>query len=212
MPRRIRSVKGLVAGVAVAAVAAAIVIDTPFLTPEEAQAINPPQFSAEGFAQDAFPEVTEAVSADATDLAEVVQAYTGDPEAAGKEFGTALGGGKFVFPVSATGTVSEADANFLRISVPGVPPEAAVRVAVGSGISGTAIRDVTGKYTFSEFPGQTEYQSAANAFKGLVQSEVVADVDPAATVGKEITVEGVWPTGGPPNSYVITPTSIEVAS
>jgi predicted lipoprotein len=207
-----RSVKRVAVGVAVAALIAAMVIDTPFLTPEEAEAVNPPPFSAEAYAEESFPEIAEAVSTEATDITVLAPLITSDAEAAGREYGTDIGSGKYAYAMAANGTVAEADESFLILDVPDLPDEVTVRVALGSGISGSAIRDVTGEISFSDFPGQTEYQSVANAYEAIVARDVVADVDAASLVDQEITVVGVWATGGPPNSYVITPTSFEVSS
>jgi predicted lipoprotein len=207
-----RTVKRLALGVAVVALVAAVIIDTPFLTPEEAEAINPPPFSAEAYAEESFPEIADAVSTEATDISVLAPMITSDAEAAGREYGTDIGSGKYAYAIIATGTVTEADANFLLLDVPDLPEEVTVRVALGSGVSGSAIRDVTGEISFSDFPGQTEYQSVANAYKTIVAREVVAGIDPASLVDQEISVDGVWSTGGPPDSYVITPVAIEVSS
>lgn len=206
-----RVVKHLVAVALGLVIVVAMVTDTKFLTPEEAAALNPAPFTAEAYATKNFPKIVTALTEKATDITELAKAVDADPAAAGKKYGTDVGSGKFAYPVKATGTVKEVDADFMLLEVRGLPPKDQVRVPLGAAVSGTPVRDATGTITFSDFVGQTDFQSVANAFKLKVQSEVIASIDPPSLKGKQITVIGAWSSGGPPNSYIIQPVSIEAA-
>lgn len=192
--------------------AVAMVFDTTFLSPDEATAINPPVFKAEVYAAQEFPKIATAIASKATDVKVLAPAIDADPAAAGKQFGTEVGAGTVSYPLKATGTVSEVDANFILLMVPGMDPKDKVRIPLGAALSGTPIRDATGTITFGDFEGQSDFQSVANQFKLRMQTEVLAKIDVPSLKGKQITVIGAWNTGGPPNSYIIQPVSLVVAS
>lgn len=197
---------------AVAVLLVAIVVSTRFLTPEEVAALNPPPFSARQFASEAFPKVSKEIAESATDITVLAPAIADDPAAAGQEYGQNLGSGAFAFPVRATGSATEVDANFVLLEVRGLPNGTEVRIPLGAAVSGTPVRDATGTITFGDFTDQTAFQSVANEFKLKIESEVLGSIDPASLRGQQVTVVGAWSTGGPPNSYIIQPVSIEVAS
>jgi predicted lipoprotein len=189
----------------------AMFLDTKFLSPEAAAKLNPAAFSAESYAKKEFPKVAESIKAKATDIAVLAPAVTKDLAAAGKQYGNDLGSNAFAFPVKATGTADEVDANFVLLAVPGVPADTKVRIPIGAAVSGTPVRDATGEIKFGDFTGQTDFQSVANQFKLRIQADVLSKVDPPSMKGKTVTVYGAWATGGPPKSFIIQPVSIEVA-
>lgn len=199
-------------GVAAAGAAAlvAMVLDTTFVSPDEAAAARPAVFSAEEFVDESFPDVVTSLTQMATDITELAPAVAADPAAAGKEYGTDVGSGKFAYAVTATGTVTEVDADFAVLQVPGLPPEVTVRIPLGAAVSGTPVRDAPGTITFSDFVGQTDFQSVANQLKIKIQSDVLSTIEPTSLAGQEVTVVGAWATGGPPSSFIIQPVSIEV--
>ncbi len=211
--RRIRTrARSIVTIAAVILLALLMVVNTRFLSRDEAAAVNPTEFDAAAFAADELPGITEYVQENANEISVIVTAVAADPVAAGTQFGNAAGTDKYAIPVTATGTVSTSDANFLTISVPGLPAEVTVRVPVAQAFNGTALRDVTGELSFADFPGQTDYQQVANDLKTLAIGTVFADVDVAALPGTTITVVGVYVTdSGPAGSFLVTPVSIEGA-
>jgi predicted lipoprotein len=200
-----------VALVALVALVGAMAFSTKWLTPEEAAALNPPPFVAADFVEEEFPKITETLTANATDITVLAPAVEEDLAAAGEEYGQNLGSGAYAFPVTATGTASEVDANFVLLKVPGLAPKYEVRVPLGAAVSGTPVRDATGDIRFGDFVDQTAFQSVANEMKVKIQEDVLSSVDPAGLKGKELTVVGAWATGGPPNSFIIQPVTIEVA-
>jgi predicted lipoprotein len=200
-----RLARKLVWPIVFAIVAVAMIANTKVLTFDEAAAVNPAAFDAAVYASDEYPGVVDTVTADAVDLAEVAA----DPTAAGEAFGNAAGTDKFAIPVTATGVVTAVDANFITLAVDGLPEGSDVRVAIGQGINGTALRDVTGTVRFADFANQTDYQQVANEFKILTTTEVVADVDTAALNGQTVTVVGIVVTNsGPDGTFIVTPVSI----
>jgi len=203
--------KNLVASAAVLALIVAMVLSTKFLSPQEAAALNPPEFNAKTYADENFPKVVRVLTDKATDITVLAPAVNEDPAAAGKQYGTDTGSGRFAFAVKATGTVAEADADFILLQVPGLPTKDEVRIPLGAAVSGTPVRDAPGTITFSDFVGQTDFQSVANQLKAKLQSEVTSKLDPKSVKGKTLTVVGAWSSGGPPRSYIIQPVSVTIA-
>ncbi len=204
-------VKRLVLIAALVVLVLAMVLNTKFLTPSEATALKPAAFNAKTYVQKSFPKVTETLTSKATDVVVLIPAITKDEAAAGKQYGVDVGSGKFAFPVKATGTVTEVDPNFMTMAVPGVPAGKSVRVPVGSAVTGTPVRDATGDMTFSDFSGQTDFQSVANELKVRIRSDVIAKANPSTLKGKKVTVVGAHSSGGPRTSFIIQPVSIEVS-
>lgn len=189
-----------------------VVFDTKYLTADEVRKLNPPPFNAETFSKKEFPKVVARVKADATDVTELAPAVEKDLPAAGKEFGQDLGSGNYSFAIKATGTATQVDANFVLLKVPGVPSGTEVRIPLKTALNGTPVRDATGTITYGRFADQTDFQSVANQFKLRMQQDVLGKLDTKSLKGKKVTVEGGWNTGGPPKSFIIQPTAIEVGS
>lgn len=188
----------------------AMVLNTKFLTPGEASALNPAAFNAKTYVATNFDKIKDTLATKGTDIAQVAAAVDKDLAAAGAQFGVDVGSGKFAFPVKAAGTVAAVDANFMEITVPGVPEGDTIRIPLGAAVSGTPIRDATGDMTFSDFSGQTDFQSVANELKVKVRADVLGKLDTASLKGKQVTVIGAYSSGGPANSFIIQPVSIEV--
>jgi predicted lipoprotein len=197
---------------AVLVLLAIVVLDTKVVSPEEFAKLNPPPFNVQTWAKKQFPVVAAKVSSDATDVTELAPAIDKDLAAAGKQYGHDLGSGQYSFAVKATGTAKKVDADFVLLDVKGVPGGTEVRIPLGAALNGTPVRDCTGTIAYGDFADQTEYQNAANQFKTRMQQDVLAKLDAKRLEGKKVTVEGGWNTGGPPKSYIIQPTRIEVAS
>lgn len=202
----------LVVAAAVLVLLAIVVLDTKVVSPQEFAKLNPPPFNAQTWAKKQFPVVAAKVSTDATDVTELAPAIDKDLGAAGKQYGHDLGSGQYSFAIKATGTVKEVDADFVLVDVKGVPDGTEVRIPLGAALNGTPVRDCTGTIAYGDFADQTQYQNAANEFKTRMRQDVLAKLDTKHLEGKKVTVEGGWNTGGPPKSYIIQPTRIEVAS
>lgn len=209
-PSRLKRALGVLAVIAVFGLLA--IFDTTYLTPEEFRRLNPPAFNPETYARDTFPKLGARVAKSATDVTELAPAIKRDLDAAGKRYGQDLGSGNYSFPLKASGTISEVDDDFALVDVDGVPKGTAVRIPLGAAVNGSPIRDCTGTIAFGDFAGQTDYQSVSNQFKLRIQQDVLAKLDRETLKGKRVEVEGCWNTGGPPDSFIIQPTTITVAS
>lgn len=201
----------LVTAGAVVLLLLAMVVSTKFLTPSEAEALRPRKFEAKTYVAENFEKVVQTLTQEATDLSTLARAVDEDPAAAGAASGVDMGGGKFAFPVRASGTVASVDERFIELTVAGVPEGDTVRIPISNAVSGTPIRDAAGFMTFSDFPGQTDFQNVANELKVKVLADVVGAVDTASLEGRQVTVVGAFSTGGPKGSYLVQPVTIEVA-
>ncbi len=189
---------------------AAMIAVTPFKTAEQVRALNPPTFAADTYVAESFPKIVADITERATPIEVLAPAVDADVAAAGEEYGVD-GGGTFTFPVSATGTVSSVDTSFAELRVDGVPEGDVLRIPLGAALNGTPVRDAAG-LAFGDFPGQTEFQNVANELKIAMATEVLEPADLAGTQGQQVSVVGAYATGGPPNSFIIQPVSIEAAS
>ena len=181
----------------------AMVLSTKFLTPEELAAVGPKKFDPAQAANELWTKAQTEIPANAQPLGQVVPAMQKDLEAAATKYKAASPAeGTYAFPVKFDGTVTEASADSLRISVPGVPQQTAVIIPLTTAINGTAVRDAMG-FKFADAPGQTDYQYVGDELKKLMQEQVKSGVsDPASLKGKKVSGSGVVvvlsPSGAPP--------------
>jgi predicted lipoprotein len=161
-------------------------------------------YAAEQFGEVIRPQVAE----DARPLADVLTALATDPAAAAKEFGAGESAGAAVYATTFTGVVSAVEANRLAVVVPGVPSGTTVSVQT-SAVSGTLLRDVTGRFRFPDFANQLEYQSFGNAINALVPTTVLKGMDLASLTGKTVTVTGVFQPIVP-TTVTVSPTEVVV--
>jgi predicted lipoprotein len=204
------------AGLAVV-LAAAMIASTKFFTPEELAEALPKPFDPSAVAAELYQKATTDLAGGAKPLGEVVPAVQSDPKAAAETHGAvAPNESTWVFPVTATGAVTEASDQSLRLTVDGVPEQTPVLVPLGTAIQGTAVRDAMG-FKFADAPGQTDYQYVGDEIKKLMQASVQQSVsEPASLQGKQVTVTGVISVqnnGAPqprPKPVNVQPVSIEV--
>jgi predicted lipoprotein len=181
----------------------AMILSTKFLTPEELTAALPKKFDPKQTASDLWSKAQTEIPANAQPLSEVVPAMQKDLEAAATKYkAVSPAEGAYNFPVKFDGTVTDASADSLRLSVPGVPKETVVIVPLTTAINGAAVRDAMG-FKFGDAPGQTDYQFVADELKKLMQQQVKSGVsDPASLKGKKVSGSGVVvvlsPSGAPP--------------
>lgn len=169
----------------------AMIGSTKFFTPEELAEALPQAFDPQAEAAQLFDRATTEFPGRARPLGEVVTGVQTDPAAAAQELGAiAPNESSWVFVVSATGTVTDASAESLRLEVDGVPSRTPVIVPLGTAIQGTVVRDGTG-FKFADAPGQTDYQYVGDELKKLMQASVRESAsDPASLKGKQVTVIG----------------------
>ena len=209
--RRVKYPKILLGVVFGVALVAGMIADTTFVDTTAATEIRGSDFDPEEYTAQAFPEIRDMIIEQAVPLPELAAVIANDPTAAGAEYGQDMGAGRFTYPVSVTGTVDEVDSDYIHLSVDELP-EADVRVPIGSALSGNPVRDATGTIAFGDFPDQNAYQSVANYFRRIMLAEVIEVLDPPSLVGKTLEIYAGWVTGGPADTYLLMPVSIEVVS
>lgn len=191
-PHRKKTRNRLIGAALAVVVVVAMIASTKFFTPEELAEALPKPFDPPAVAAELFEKANTELSDKAKPLGEVVTAVQADPKAAAEKYeAVAPNESTWVFPVTATGTVTEAGDDSLRVKVDGVPDETAVIVPLDTAIQGTAIRDAMG-FKFADAPGQTDYQYVGDELKKLMQAAVQKEIsDPASLKGKKVTVLGV---------------------
>jgi predicted lipoprotein len=180
----------------------AMILNTKFVTPAELAAALPKKFDPKAAAADLWAKAQTDIPGRAKPLGEVLTAVDTDPKAAAQKYqAVSPAEGAYAFPVTTTGTVTDASADSLRLKVDGAPAETPILVPLGVAINGTAIRDVMG-FKFADAPGQTDYQYVGDELKKLMQAQVKSSIsDPTSLKGKKVTVVGVMvvlSTGAPP--------------
>ncbi len=170
----------------------AMVLNTKFLTPDELAAALPKKFDPVQTADDLFNKAKTELPAKAKPLGEVIPAVQSDPKAAADKYGAVSPSeGTYVYPVTATGTVTKASAASLQLDVDGVPSQTPVLVPLTTAINGTVLRDAMG-FRFADAPGQTEFQYVGDELKKLMTAEVKSGAgDPSSLEGKKVEVLGV---------------------
>lgn len=204
----VKAVAPFVAGVVLVIL---MIADTTFLSAEESVAANDPVFTASGYVEANFSEISSLIDRNAIELTIVAGAVSRNPDAAGEEYGISLGAGRYVYQVVVTGLAETVDEDFIYLTVDDMPNGAVVRVPLGPALSGTPVRDATGTIQFGDFVDQNDYQSVANEFKLKILSDVLGPADPPSLAGKRIKVVGAVVAGLPANTYFVQPISIEVA-
>lgn len=208
--RKSRLIKRLIAGTLGIILAAAMLMNTTFLSGEESTAAGPELFSAEGYAEENFASVIVPwVQENAVPAADLYEAIAADVDAAGEEFGGRAEGSSWAFPVSFTGVAGEVNPTngYLPVTIDGLPDDVQVIVQTGPPVNGAALRDVTGDIAFGMFKNQMEYQSVAVQLNNKVREIVLADVDGAALNGRTISVTGAFSYGNPA-VWTVTPVEI----
>jgi predicted lipoprotein len=207
----------LIAGALLAVLVVLMALNTKFLTPEEVASIAPKAFDPVQSAADIWSKAQSDLPAQAAPAGEVIPAFQSDVKGAGAKYhAVSPNENSFVFPVTLTGTVTEASATSLKLQVPGVPTATPVLVPLSTGLNGTVVRDLMG-FKFADAPGQTQFQFVGDELKKLMTTEVQALGDPATLQGKSVTVVGavnVAATGNTvpvPKPVNVQPVSIKAA-
>lgn len=83
------------------------------------------------------------------------------------------------------------------------------RLQTGPVLTGTELRDVTGKIQFGDFTNQIEYQNAGSAINQALKASLLDKLDRTALSGKLVEGVGVFRLLTP-NNWLVTPVSLEV--
>jgi predicted lipoprotein len=180
----------LITGAVLVVLVVLMALNTKFLTPQEVAAIAPKPFDPVQIAGDLWGKAQSDLPGQAAPAGEVVPAFQADVKgAAAKYKAVSPNENSYVFPVTLTGTVTQASADSLRLQVPGVPAATPVIVPISAALNGTVIRDLMG-FKFADAPGQTQFQYVGDELKKLQLAEVQKLGDPAALQGKQVKVVG----------------------
>jgi len=178
--------------------------DAPPVTAGGREAFDPVAFGRETFGT----KVAPAIEKDATEITELVPALQEDQAAASEQYGRREGSSPYNFPVRGEGVAGEAKGGLLPVEVKGLK-ETTVSVQIGPAINGTALRDVTGQISFTQFVNQVDYADAATALNTEVKTKVLASIDREALKGKTVSFLGAF-TLVAPTVVTITPVKLEV--
>ena len=207
----------LIIGAAAVVLVVLMALNTKFLTPEEVTAIAPKPFDPVQIAAGLWGKAQSDLPGQAAPAGEVVPAFQADVKgAAAKYKAVSPNESSYVFPVTLTGTVTQASADSLRLQVPGVPAATPLIVPLSAALNGTVVRDMMG-FKFADAPGQTQFQYVGDELKKLMLTEVQDLGDPAALQGKQVKVVGavnIVATGATvpvPKPVNVQPVSIEAA-
>lgn len=167
-------------------------------------------FSASAYGRKQFPVIQRYVAGKAVDASTLAAALDKDQAAAGKQYGVASNEGATIeVPVKFTGKVGKVPSSgYTPVTVAGLPSGHAVAVQLGPAITGTDLRDATGKVSLEDFENQIQYQDAGSAINARLKSELTKAGAPDLT-GKTISVQGVFQLVNP-KQWNVTPASISV--
>ncbi|MEV0720186.1 DUF2291 domain-containing protein [Asanoa sp. NPDC050611] len=218
-PRRWAAIAGLLLATAVALSGCAKVPGVYVYEDKGAQPAGAAPADAKSYVADAWAaRIVPTVHDQATEIGTVAAALAQDPAAAGQQYGHQAGtGSPYAFMVKGTGTVTKVDTSVqtgpmtVEVAQSGGKP-LTISIATGPVIAGTALRDAVGFISFGDFTNQIEYADVANEINARVKTEVIAKVDLAAAVGKEITFHGAFSALPNAPTILVVPTELSVAS
>lgn len=203
-----RGVRRWAGPVAVAALIAAMALDTTVVGIGSEQDVRDAGFSAAAYGEEMFPQVRDAIVAKAAPAPQLVQALAEDEDAAVARHGTVSGIAP-VMAVSFSGTVGEGRSGTYEVDVTGLPDDIRVRVQTGPAITGTELRDAPGTIEFGQFTNQIEYQNAGAALNDAMKAQVLAGLDRESLPGRTISVTGAFRLINPKN-WLVTPVELSV--
>ncbi|MFV2012970.1 MULTISPECIES: DUF2291 family protein [unclassified Micromonospora] len=204
----------VIGGTCLVALLIAIASTTKVVDAEEAAVAGAAQqFDAAGYAAQRYDtEVVPAIEQNAVDIAQLLEAVTADPAAAGQEYGHRDGpNARYAFAATGTGVAGPVAGTLLPLQIDGLPEGVQVSLQVGPAINGTALRDAAGFITFDQFLNQLEYADAATELNNQVKAKVLAGFDAEAAVGKQVSFVGAFTYGSNPELIQVTPVELAVA-
>ena len=171
---------------------------------------GPAAFNAATYGAKQFPIQRKFIVSKAVDAATLAAAIDKDQAAAAKQYGIAQEGGVGAeIPVKLTGVVGKVPAaGFTPVKVTGLPAGYSVNVQLGPAITGTDLRDATGKIQLGNFENQIQFQNAGTAINDQLKKVLTKAGAPNLT-GKTITVEGVFLLINP-KAWNVTPATLAV--
>lgn len=197
----------LFCGLVTAAVLVAMIVDTKVVKIGSEQDAQEKGFSADVYGEKTYPGIKSYVESHAVDAIELANALKVNQQEAVKKYATSTT--LPVLPVRFSGSVGEGKSGIFSLQVEGLPEGQKVRLQTGPVLTGTELRDVTGKIQFGEFTNQIEYQNAGAAINQALKASLLDKLDRATLPGKHVEVVGVFRLLTP-NYWLVTPVSLEV--
>ncbi|WP_330983846.1 MULTISPECIES: DUF2291 domain-containing protein [Enterobacterales] len=194
-------------GIAVMAVLIAMVVDTQVVHIGSVQDKQEQGFSAASYGDKTFPEIKNSIESRAVDAVLLAEALKMNQAEAIKKYG--VGTTLPVIPVRFQGNVGEGKSGIFNISVNGFPEDIKLRLQTGPILTGTELRDSTGKIQFGDFTNQIDYQNAGAALNRALKTVLLDKLDRETLSGKRVEVVGVFRLLTPGN-WLVTPISLEV--
>ncbi|MFN8519911.1 MAG: DUF2291 family protein [Chloroflexota bacterium] len=201
----------VVAGVGVAILVVVAVLFGFTVVSTEQEAASRVGFDPVSYVDGVWDDVTTAITEEAVPLSDVLNRIA--PDASGKaakaellpvaqELGIVTTGEALVFPVKATGTVTDVDTTSskgtLGLTVDGYDGPIKVRVYVGTRLPSdeSSIRDAAGFIEFGDFKDQTEYGKVGSEINKRVVSGLeasgVAGEAAQSLLGTQVAVTGAF--------------------
>jgi predicted lipoprotein len=196
-----------VIGVVVVAVIAAMALDTKVVKIGSADDAQEQGFSPDSYGQKTFPTIQQDVLSRAVEAKTLAEALQANQAEAVKKYG--VGTPLPVFAVKLEGVVQAGQMGIFPLKVEGMPEGTQVRLQTGPAITGTDLRDASGKIQFGDFTNQIEYQNAGSAINRAMKTAVLDKLDREALPGKTVQVVGVFRLLNAKN-WMVTPVSMEV--
>lgn len=202
--------KRIIGLIFVVALLVAMVLDTKFVPKGSKIGQGPAAFNAADYGKKQFPIQQRFISSHAVDATVRAAAIKKDPTAAGKKYGVEVNqGATTVVPVKFTGVVGKVPAaGYAPVKVAGLPHGTKIAVQLGPAITGTDLRDATGKIQLGQFENQIQYQDAGSAINDQLKI-VLKKAGAPDLQGKTISVSGVFELINP-QLWNVTPATIKV--
>ncbi|HFZ8994361.1 TPA: DUF2291 family protein [Citrobacter freundii] len=197
----------LLCGLAALVVVAAMAVDTKVVKIGSGQDAQEQTFSTETYGDKTFPGIKSYVESHAVDAVELANALKANQQEAVKKYAASTS--LPVLAVRFSGTVGEGKSGIFILNVEGLPEGLKMRLQTGPVLTGTELRDVTGKIQFGDFTNQIEYQNAGAAINQSLKTSLLDSLDRAALPGKYVAGVGVFRLLTP-NNWLVTPVSLEV--
>lgn len=196
-----------IAGLVAAAAIVAMALDTKVVKLGSETAADVQGFSAQTYGPKMFPVIRQDIEARAVDAVLLAQALRADKQAALKKYG--VGDALPIVAVRFEGRMGDEKSGIFTVNVDGLPPDVKVRLQTGPVLTGTELRDATGKIAFGDFTNQIEYQNAAMSINQALKTALLDKLDRSALTGKQVSVVGAFRMLNP-NNWLVIPVSLEV--
>lgn len=200
--------RNLTVAISVFIVCGAMALDTKIIINGSENDIRVQAFSADGYAEQLYPEIRSFIIDNAVELNTLVAAIKENKNSAMTRYGVA-GGIAPVIPIKFTATIDEGKSGIFKLSGEQIPEEIKVRIQTGPAINGTVLRDATGRIKFGQFKNQMEYQDVGAALNRVMKAQILDNLNRDSLTGKQVAVTGVFQLMSM-KSWMITPVKFDV--